>query len=191
MKSTITAKLPRKKASNVKKQVASSSKAVFSKLDPSQHARRIEQRRKTIAFGKNTAGYYDYIREVPKEKRRPNSMKHPATPDATLDIPTKRWQGMIKAWRKALHQYDPADLAHAFAEASAQKEQPIVDDKTVKGKELARAHEKGLLVDIMAPEESSPTSVACSSDKMLDQWEHQQQDDLDDAILDDSDDDML
>jgi histone RNA hairpin-binding protein len=97
MKSTGTAKLPiRKSSNNVKKQA--STKAVFSRLDPAQHARRIDQRRKTIAFGKNTAGYYEYIHQVPKEKRHQKSMKHPATPDPTLDIPTKRWQGMIKAW---------------------------------------------------------------------------------------------
>lgn len=93
--------------------------------------------------------------------------------------------------RKALHQYDPADLAQAFTDAAEQKE-PVVDTKTVKGQELAIAHEKGLLVDIVqqSEQESSPTSVAFRSDKLLDNWE-QPQDDLDDAVLDDSDDEML
>jgi hypothetical protein len=72
---------------------------IFPKLnqgDPA-HARRIQQRRKMVQMGKNTAGYFEYTKQVPKEKRR-RSMDTPSTPDHTLDIPTKRWQGMVKAW---------------------------------------------------------------------------------------------
>lgn len=65
--------------------------------DPVQ-ARRIQQRGKMIMFGKNTAGYDVYIKQVPKESRRPRCVDHPATPDHTLDIPNRRWQGMVKAW---------------------------------------------------------------------------------------------
>ena len=71
---------------------------VFGKLDPAQFQRRIEQRRRAIQHGKNTAGYYEYVKQVPKDQRRPRSMKHPSTPDYTLEIPTKRWQGLVKAW---------------------------------------------------------------------------------------------
>ena len=65
--------------------------------DPVQ-ARRIQQRARMIMFGKNTAGYDEYVKQVPKESRRPRCMDHPATPDHTLDIPNRRWQGMVKAW---------------------------------------------------------------------------------------------
>lgn len=51
-----------------------------------------------VAKGKNTVGYDEYVRQVPRHKRRPRFMKHPSTPDHTLDIPTKRWQGIVKAW---------------------------------------------------------------------------------------------
>ena len=71
---------------------------VFGKLDPAQFQRRIEQRRRAIQHGKNTAGYDEYVKQVPKNQRRPRSMKHPSTPDYTLEIPTKRWQGLVKAW---------------------------------------------------------------------------------------------
>ena len=73
---------------------------VFDKLDPNQpdHARRIFQRRKAIAKGKNTAGYQHYVHEVPKHQRQPRSMQTPSTPDPSLDIPAKRWQGLVKAW---------------------------------------------------------------------------------------------
>jgi hypothetical protein len=72
--------------------------AAFDKLDPDQFARRIEQRRRAVQHGKNTVGYEEYRKQVPKEERRPRSMQHPSTPDPTLDIPTKRWQGLVKAW---------------------------------------------------------------------------------------------
>lgn len=72
----------------------------FPKLDPSDPAnsRRIQQRRKAVAKGKNTAGYDAYRHRVPKENRRLRTMETPSTPDPTLDIPNKRWQGMIRAW---------------------------------------------------------------------------------------------
>lgn len=73
---------------------------IFPQLDQSDpvHARRIQQRRRTVQMGKNTAGYFEYTKQVPRERRRLRSMDTPSTPDHTLDIPTKRWQGMVKAW---------------------------------------------------------------------------------------------
>jgi hypothetical protein len=71
--------------------------------------RKIHQRRRQILFGKNTAGYTAYISQIPKEKRIKNSMIHPATPDHTLDISHKRWGGLVNAWRRALHSFDPPD----------------------------------------------------------------------------------
>ena len=70
------------------------------RLDPNNpvHANRIQQRRKMIQKGKNTAGYDCYVHQVPKHKRTPRSMITPSTPDPTLDIPTKRWQGQVRAW---------------------------------------------------------------------------------------------
>lgn len=49
------------------------------KLDPSdpESARRIQQRRRMIAYGKNTIGYDEYIKQVPKHKRKPRCPKHP------------------------------------------------------------------------------------------------------------------
>ena len=72
----------------------------FTNLDPSDpvQARRMQQRRRMILLGKNTAGYEEYIKQVPKHKRRLRSMKHPATPDHQKDIPNKRWTGLVKAW---------------------------------------------------------------------------------------------
>ena len=69
------------------------------KLDPAipQEAQRMKTRYKMIQKGKNTAGYDEYKRLVPVNKRRRIAM-HPQTPDHTLDIPNRRWQGLVKAW---------------------------------------------------------------------------------------------
>jgi hypothetical protein len=59
---------------------------------------RMDQRRKQIVKGKNTVGYSEYVKQVPKEQRLARSMATPMTPDASLKIPNKRWNGLVKAW---------------------------------------------------------------------------------------------
>lgn len=72
----------------------------FPKLDQTDPAaaHRIQQRRRQVAKGKNTTGYDSYLKQIPKHKRRPRDHTQPSTPDHTLDIPNKRWQGLVKAW---------------------------------------------------------------------------------------------
>jgi len=84
------------------------------RLDPRNnpdHARRVRKRLRMIQYGKNTAGYVAYVTKIPKKNRpRKKTMECPVTPDVYADIPTRRFQGQIKAWRKALHRFDPKDL---------------------------------------------------------------------------------
>jgi hypothetical protein len=70
------------------------------KLDPADpaSAKRILQRRRQVLFGKNTAGYEEYTKKIPRHTRKPRSLDCPMTPDHMLDIPTKRWQGLMNAW---------------------------------------------------------------------------------------------
>jgi hypothetical protein len=74
--------------------------AVFPKLDMTvpHQAHKIQQRRKAITKGKNTVGYDEYCTRVQKDQRWQRSMETPSTPDPTLDIPNKKWNGMVKAW---------------------------------------------------------------------------------------------
>jgi hypothetical protein len=76
---------------------------VFDKLNAEDpvHKQRIVTRQKAILKGKNTAGYDAYIQQISMQQRRPRSMETPSTPDPTLDIPAKRWQGLVKAWSVA------------------------------------------------------------------------------------------
>ena len=69
-------------------------------LDPknSDHAHKIVKRRKMISYGKNTIGYDEYLKKIPKHRRIPRCPDHPTTPDSTVDIPWKRFHGLVKAW---------------------------------------------------------------------------------------------
>lgn len=103
--------------------------ALVSKTDPGQQApsrggedddqvlHRIQQRRKQIAFGKNTLGYMRYISEIPLDERRNH---HPRTPDPIADIPKRRFDGLVKAWRRSLHEWEPPQTQTSTAPAAAQ-----------------------------------------------------------------------
>mmetsp|Transcript_2147 Transcript_2147/g.5711 ORF Transcript_2147/g.5711 Transcript_2147/m.5711 type:complete len:239 (-) Transcript_2147:2027-2743(-) len=103
---------------------ASKQERVFQKLDPRnpQQAHKLSQRRKAIAKGKNTIGYDIYCRKIPKEKRQKRSMITPSTPDHTLDMPNKKWNGLVRSWRVALHRYDPVDLQESFVKGKEEQE---------------------------------------------------------------------
>jgi len=122
------------------------------KLDPNnpEHARRVRQRRRQVLFGKNTAGYEEYLKKVPKHKRKFKSLEHPQTPDHLADIPTKRWQGQTNAWRRSLHKFDPPDLASRLSQASNIKitlaPRPCVTDQDKVQEEIAQAKASGLQV---------------------------------------------
>ena len=122
------------------------------KLDPNnpEHARRIRQRRRQVLFGKNTAGYEEYVKKVPRHKRKFKSLEHPQTPDHLLDIPTKRWQGQMNAWRRSLHKFDPPDLASRLSQASNPNitlaPRPCATDQDKVQEEIAQAKASGLQV---------------------------------------------
>jgi len=103
-----------------------------------------------IMFGKNTVGYDEYIKQVPKHKRKVRSMDHPSTPDYKADIPTKRWQGLVKAWRKALHTFDPPDLQTPKTPPPAPL--PLTPPpQSTQDQEIAAARSKNLQVDFSSP----------------------------------------
>ncbi|DAZ92569.1 TPA: hypothetical protein N0F65_012799 [Lagenidium giganteum] len=74
-------------------------------------AHRLSQRQKQIDYGKNTLGYDRYCEKVPKHARKRGV--HPMTPDKTLKVSKKAFDGMIRKWRQALHRYDPPELTAA------------------------------------------------------------------------------
>lgn len=68
---------------------------------------RLAQRQKQIDYGKNTIGYDNYTRKMPRHRRRFG--KDPMTPDITDNCSKRAFDGRVKVWRKSLHEYDGPD----------------------------------------------------------------------------------
>ena len=83
-----------------------------------EDARRLAQRAKQVEFGKNTNGYENYVRAVPKRERK-GYQEHPRTPDITQEASKRKFDGIVQAWRRKLHEWDePAPTAPAPAAAA-------------------------------------------------------------------------
>lgn len=63
----------------------------------------MEQRQKQIDYGKNTTGYDNYLKAVPRPER---TKEHPRTPDKSRKCSKRAWDGLIRVWRRQLHKYD-------------------------------------------------------------------------------------
>ena len=144
----------------------------FRDLDPSNpvEAKRITTRQKQILKGKNTIGYDEYTRQVPKENRK-KIIEHPSTPNYKADIPNRRWLGLVKAWRISLHRYDPKDLQSDLCPSDSKagdKNKSHVKEiiplqpkpQNVKDQQIAEASSKGLKVDFddSRSQENNPTT---------------------------------
>ena len=69
--------------------------------------KRLEKRQKQVDFGKNTIGYERYVCALPKRSRRRNpSDLAPRTPDVGMKCSKRRFDGILRAWRRALHLWD-------------------------------------------------------------------------------------
>jgi len=76
--------------------------------EPVDLERRLASRLKQISYGKNTLGYSNYLEIVPREKRK---RADPATPDAHQNCSKRSFDGQIRKWRRALHQFDDLEQA--------------------------------------------------------------------------------
>ena len=61
--------------------------------------KRLDQRLRMIQYGKNTIGYDEYLRQVPKHLRKRSNPNHPSTPDAhDLELSWRRFRGQVSVW---------------------------------------------------------------------------------------------
>lgn len=68
---------------------------------------RLLQRQKQVDLGKRTPGYRRYLSMVPKDQR---TREHPRTPNIRRKCSKRSWDGIVRRWRRALHEFDdPAD----------------------------------------------------------------------------------
>jgi len=82
---------------------------------------RLSQRQKQIDYGKNTVGYENFVKLIPKDKRL---KEHPRTPDKYQVCSKRAWDGQVRKWRRQLHAYDPdGELSDDEGEIIDQNEQ--------------------------------------------------------------------
>ncbi|RNF12683.1 hypothetical protein TraAM80_00233 [Trypanosoma rangeli] len=82
--------------------------------DTAERSRRLKQRQRQVQYGKETAGYSNYLRAVPsrcdREFRNP---MHPMTPRPEYDCSKRTFDRYLNMWRRQLHlwdEYDPNNL---------------------------------------------------------------------------------
>lgn len=63
----------------------------------------LERRQKQILYGKNDIAYKNYISNVSKDKR---NEKMPMTPDKNLVYSRREFDGLIKHWKRQVHNWD-------------------------------------------------------------------------------------
>lgn len=99
---------------------------------------RLRQRQKQIDYGKNTLGYDRYKEIIPKEFRRRTD---PRTPDIHARISTKRFNGLVRAWRRRLHDFDPhgTSFVPSMPSSSAASPSAVVSDVLIGGNSPERA----------------------------------------------------
>ena len=68
----------------------------------------IAKREKQVMYGKVTDGYQNYKSIVPKNMRH---IRDPATPQKDYPYSKRCWDGLVRSWRRKLHEWDEPSVA--------------------------------------------------------------------------------
>ncbi|KAF6774995.1 hypothetical protein AHF37_05188 [Paragonimus kellicotti] len=74
------------------------------------------RRQRDIDMGKVTERYADYVLSVPKPERERH---HPRTPNKFRKVSRRAWDGMIRKWRKHLHNFEDLDFEISWRSLSS------------------------------------------------------------------------
>jgi len=88
----------------------------------------INKRSQKLRKGKETLGYTNYLKVIPKRKRLIG--KHQWTPNPKKRISQRRFEGKVRSWRRFLHQWDDASTLSTMSESKSKIE--TVDSLTSK-----------------------------------------------------------
>ncbi|CAD6239008.1 GSCOCG00008600001-RA-CDS [Cotesia congregata] len=106
----------RKNSENSESNSSTSSDHKKKKIEYETEPSILARRQKEIDYGKNTIGYDRYIQMVPKNER---TKEHPKTPPKHAKYSRRAWDGMVRLWRKQLHQWDPSGETNENSEDSS------------------------------------------------------------------------
>ncbi|TNN08672.1 Histone RNA hairpin-binding protein [Schistosoma japonicum] len=73
------------------------------------------RRQKDIDMGKVTERYAEYVLSIPKPERQ---KFHPRTPNKFRKVSRRAWDGMIRKWRKHLHNFDDLNFEDTWRSLS-------------------------------------------------------------------------
>ncbi|KAL3321257.1 hypothetical protein Ciccas_000055 [Cichlidogyrus casuarinus] len=105
------AKVKRRRDSNASISTTSSNFTEDDNVDIEKRTTELRRRQRDIDRGKITEKYMEYVYAVPKPEREP---WHPQTPNKFRIVSRRAWDGMIKKWRKHLHNFEDREFSICY-----------------------------------------------------------------------------
>ncbi|XP_063682891.1 uncharacterized protein LOC134817604 [Bolinopsis microptera] len=88
----------------------------------------IAKREKQVLYGKVTDGYQNYKSIIPKGLR---NIRDPATPRKDYPYSKRCWDGLVRSWRRKLHEWDEPSVALGLRAAYTKNNKDLKDSGLV------------------------------------------------------------